>query len=92
MKKLSSGIAVLVVLGISWFLVQAQCMAAEPERVSIEQVKNMLDDENDVIVIDTRSARSFENGHIPGALSMPFPDGIRDGAESLPRDKTIILY
>lgn len=92
MKKLSSGIAVLIVLGISWFLVQAQCAAAEPERVSIEQVKNMLDDENDVIVIDTRSARSFEDGHIPGALPMPFPDGLRAGAESLPRDKTIILY
>lgn len=92
MKKLSSGIAVLIVLGISWFLVQTQCLAAEPERVSIEQVKDMLDGQNDVIVIDTRSTRSFEDGHIPGALSMPFPDGIRDGAENLPKDKMIVLY
>ncbi len=92
MKKSSSGIAILIVLGISWFLVQAQCMAAEPERVSIEKLKDMLDGQNDVIVIDTRSARSFENGHIPGALSMPFPDGLRAGVEKLPQDKTIILY
>lgn len=92
MRKLSSGIAVLIVLGISWFLVQAQCMAVEPERVSIEQVKDMLDGQNDVIIIDTRSTRSFEDGHIPGALSMPFPNGLRAGVEQLPQDKTIILY
>lgn len=92
MRKLSSGIAVLIVLGISWFLAQTQCMAAEPERVSIEQVKDMLDGQNDVIIIDTRSTRSFEDGHIPGALSMPFPNGLRAGVEQLPQDKTIILY
>lgn len=94
MKKLNGGIAVFILLTIAWFLqpLQTKCMAAEPERVSIEQLKDMLDGQTDVIVIDTRSARSFEDGHIPGALSMPFPDGLRAGVEKLSQDKTIILY
>jgi 3-mercaptopyruvate sulfurtransferase SseA len=93
MKRLIGG-GIIVSLAIAWLLqpLQTQCMAADPERVTIEQLKSMLDAETDVIVVDTRSARSYENGHIPGALSMPFPDGIKAGAETLPKDKAIIFY
>ena len=83
-------IAFIVILAIA-LLIQLG-MAAEPERISAGKLKNMLDDENDVIVIDTRSELSYENGHIPGALSMPFPDGIRAGVKTLPKNKLIVLY
>ncbi len=93
MRKLI-GCSIIFILTIAWLLQPSltQCMAAEPERVTIEQLKDMLDAETDVIVVDTRSVRSYEDGHIPGALSMPFSDGIRAGAETLPQDKTIIFY
>ena len=93
MRK-SSGVGITVILTIAWLLqpLQIKCMAADPERVSIEQLKSMLDGQTDVIVVDTRSERSYIDGHIPGALSMPFPDGIEAGAEKLPKDKTIIFY
>lgn len=93
MKKLNGGIVVLAVMAVVWFLQPSQVMAVDPERLTIEQLKNMLsDDAADVIVIDTRSLSSYEAGHIPGALPMPFPDGLRAGAEALPRKKTILLY
>ncbi len=93
MRKLI-GYSIIFILAIAWLLQPSltQCMAADPERVTIEQLKDMLDAETDVIVVDTRSARSYEDGHIPGARSMPFSDGIRAGAEKLPQDKTIIFY
>ncbi len=94
MRKLIGG-SIIFILTIAWLLqpLLTQCMAAaDPERVTIEQLKSMLDAKTDVIVVDTRSARSYENGHIPGALSMPFSDGLKAGAEKLPQDKTIILY
>ncbi len=64
----------------------------EPERISLEEFKNLFDNQADMIVVDTRSLESYEAGHIPGAISMPYPDEIRARNQELPRDKTIILY
>ena len=91
MRKLNGYIAVMIV---AWFLqpLQTQGMAAEPERMPLEQLKGLWDDQADVIVVDTRGEHEYEVGHIPGAISMPFPDGIRSKNQRLPRDKTIILY
>ena len=90
MRKKFIGTAFVAILAIA--LLNQPVMAADPEQVSVGKLKNILDNENDVIVVDTRSERSYEAGHIPGALSMPFPDGLRAGAETLPKDKTIIFY
>ena len=92
MSRLKGGVAALVILTIAWFLQPSQVMAADPERVTIEQLKSMLDNKSDVIVVDTRSQNSYEAGHIPGALSMDYPAEIRAGIENLPRMKTIIFY
>ena len=92
MKKLNGGIAAIVILTIAWFLQPSQVMAANPEGVTIEQLKSMLDNKSDIIVVDTRSQTSFEAGHIPGAISMDYPDEIRAGIAKLPRKKTIIFY
>lgn len=64
----------------------------EPERISLKEFKNLFDSQADMIIIDTRSLESYEAGHIPGAISMPYPDEIRARNQELPRDKTIILY
>lgn len=94
MKKLNGCIAVLIILTVACFLqpLQTQSMAAEPDRILVEQLKGLLDGQADVLVVDTRGEQEYEAGHIPGAISMPFPDGIRSRNKGLPRDKTIILY
>ncbi len=92
MRKLTNGIAILTVLAVSWFLQPLHSMAADPERVTIEQLKTMLNETADVIVVDTRNLSGFKAGHIPGAISMDYPNELRSGAEKLPRDKTIIFY
>ena len=92
MKRLNGATAALIVLTIVWFLQSSQAISAEAERITVEQLKSMLDDKVDVIVVDTRSPGSFEAGHIPGAVSMDYPDEIRAGIDQLPRKKTIIFY
>ena len=92
MKKLINTIIALAVLTVSWFIQPSHSMAADPERVTVEQLKSMLDNKADVIVVDTRNQSSFKAGHIPGAISMDYPDEIRAGVAKLPRDKTIIFY
>lgn len=44
-----------------------------------------------VVVLDVRPALEFEEGHIPGAISMP-PDDLPGRIEELPRDRTIVAY
>ena len=92
MKRLNGVIAALIVLTIVWFLQPSQAMSAEAERITIEQLKSMLDDKVDVIVVDTRSRNSFEAGHIPGAISLDYPEEIWSGIDQLPRKKTIVFY
>lgn len=92
MKKLNSGIAAIILLALAWLVQPVQVMAADPNRVTIEELKDMLYNKADVIVVDTRNQSSFEAGHILGAISMNYPDTIRAEVAKLPRDKTIIFY
>lgn len=94
MKKLNSGVAILISSVFAWFLLplQTQCFAIEPERISLEQFKSMVDGQVDMVIVDTRIGVSYDAGHIPGAVSMHYSTEIRTRNGELPRDKTIVLY
>lgn len=47
----------------------------------------------DLIILDVRTPAEYAQGHIPGAKNMDFFSGNFDKqANSLPRDKTIMIY
>ena len=94
MKRLNRSISIVICLTIAWFLqpIKTECMAADFELIPVDKLKTMLDDQADVVVVDTRSERSYATIHIPGAVSMPYPNGIRAKSQELPRDKMIIFY
>ena len=58
--------------------------------VSRDQLERSLTSD-DVVLIDVRPKIEFENGHIPGALSLPVED-LRQRLQQLPKDKRIIAY
>lgn len=64
----------------------------EAERISLTEFKTLLDSQADMVVLDVRSKSSYDARHIPGAISMPYPDDIESRNQELPRDKTIVLY
>lgn len=65
---------------------------SEPERISVAELKDLLDNEADIVIVDVRSRESYDAGHIPGAISMEYSAEIRARYSELPQDKTIILY
>ena len=71
---------------------QSYGLAIEPERITIKDLKSLLDSKADVVIVDVRSVSSYDAGHIPKAISMPFSDGIKARNNELPKDKLIILY
>ncbi len=94
MKKPIGIATVLISLTIACFLqlLQTQCVAAEPEFISAEKLKSLLDGQTDVVVVDTRSRVRYKSGHIPGAISMTYPGEIYTRNQELPRDRTIVFY
>lgn len=61
------------------------------EKISPKKVKEMLDN-NTAVLIDVRSQREYENGHIDNSILIPLRE-IHDN-ENLPQEKdtNIIVY
>lgn len=59
--------------------------------ISLEQLKEKLDAGADIVIVDVRRKEDFDEGHIPGAVSIPWEE-IEARYTELPRDKEIITY
>jgi hypothetical protein len=53
-------------------LVEGDYKYPEIPRLTCEELKKYLDSGGDAIIIDTRFESSFNNGHLPGAISIPY--------------------
>ncbi|MBZ0220987.1 MAG: rhodanese-like domain-containing protein [Candidatus Methylomirabilis sp.] len=65
-------------------------IAADPARVTAEELNAMMERGERVILIDVRTPKEHEEAHIPGSVLMPLDT--LDNVESLPEDGHIILY
>lgn len=72
---------------------------AHPEvlRITAEELKQLLDEDADIVIVDTRDSISYNYGHIPGAINIYYdPNGDPMTREmtlvALPMDKLIVLY
>ncbi|MCC6608019.1 MAG: ArsR family transcriptional regulator [Anaerolineae bacterium] len=62
----------------------------EFENVSVEELRTRLQ-LGEIILLDVRPEVEYENGHLPGALSLPLEE-IEQKLAGLPDDKTIVAY
>ena len=61
--------------------------------ITAQQAKEMMDTQSDYIILDTRTQEEYDEGHIPGAILIPY-DEILQKAESVLTDKNqlILVY
>jgi len=59
-------------------------------RVTVAELKNMLD-KNEAVVIDVRNEASFNSGHIRGAKLIPEAE-VLNHINELPKNKLIVTY
>lgn len=94
MMKLAS-----ILLGLVFFCVSCS-PSSEPEsgtayrEVSVADVKRMLMSDSELpVVVDVRTPREFDAGHLPGAanIDVQSPD-FRDKISVMPLDEEIIVY
>ena len=66
-------------------------------RITAEELKQMIDNKADVVIVDTRDSGSYEAGHIKGAVNIYY-DSTGDPMDrqmmliALPMDKLVVTY
>lgn len=58
--------------------------------ITAQQAKEIMDTQTGYIILDTRTQEEYDEGHIPGAILIPY-DEITEKAESILTDKNQLL-
>jgi hypothetical protein len=66
----------------------------ELPRITSEQLKNMMDNGETLLLVDTRDELMFNLGHLPETINITLEPEDKQTARflSLPKDRTIIFY
>jgi rhodanese-related sulfurtransferase len=65
----------------------------EMPRISLEELKALMDSGANVVILDDRPRESYQLGHIKGAISFPWKPQLTIGdLEMLPMGKMIVTY
>ena len=63
------------------------------EQITAEETKKIMDSGEEHIILDTREQDEFDEGHIPGAILIPYTEIENKAEEMLPdKDKLILVY
>jgi rhodanese-related sulfurtransferase len=94
MKRFNA-VGTVVLLLVSALCLGALAFAASDEvaRITIEELKKLMDNGVEVTVLDVQPKSAFDKGHIKGAVSIPWtPKLNRAQTGVLPRNKPIVVY
>lgn len=62
-------------------------------KITPEEAKNIMDNEDNVIILDVRTQEEFDSGHIEGAILLPYDQISEKASEVLPdKNQTILVY
>ena len=63
------------------------------EQITAEDAKKIMDSGEEHIILDTREQDEFDEGHIPGAILIPYTEIENKAEEMLPdKDAQILVY
>ena len=63
------------------------------EQITAEEAKKIMDSGEEYILLDVREQEEFEQGHIPGAILIPYTEIDAKAGEMLPdKDALILVY
>ena len=63
------------------------------EQITAEEAKKIMDSGEEHIILDTREQDEVDEGHIPGAILIPYTEIENKAEEMLPdKDKLILVY
>lgn len=88
---------VSVIGGFSFVAAKEEIVLPQVHRITVEELRQLVDKGEDMVVVDTRDSGSYDAGHIKGAINIYF-DPTSDPTErqmmlmALPMDKLLVTY
>jgi rhodanese-related sulfurtransferase len=79
----------MILLLAALFLAAAAAASAQNfGNITAEQLKQAIDQQEKIVIVDTRTSQEYQVGHIPTAINIPPQDYSFDYIESrLPKDR-----
>ena len=79
--------------GPTAILVSEKGEKAMYQQITAEEAKKIMDSGEEHIILDTREQDEFDEGHIPGAILIPYTEIENKAEEMLPdKDAQILVY
>lgn len=72
------------------FLAACTASASGADRVTVDELKSMLERKEDIVLIDVRTPEEHREAHIPGSILMPL--STLEEVTKLPDGGRVILY
>ncbi len=61
-------------------------------KISEDMLKMMIEAEQDITLLSIRQRSAFAEGHIPGAINIPWGKGMQEYFGQLAADKKVVVY
>ena len=58
--------------------------------ITADQAKEIMDTQSGYVILDTRTQEEYDEGHIPGAIVIPY-DAVKEKAEGILTDKNQLI-
>ncbi len=79
--------------GLTSIIVAEKGEKAMYEQITPEEAKKIMDSGEENIILDAREQDEFDEGHIPGAILIPYTEIENKAEEMMPdKDKLILVY
>ena len=92
MKKLTA-LLILLCCFLSAGSAAAAGKALSFKRITPEEAKEMMAEDDDIVILDVRTPEEYASGHIPGAICIPNETIYKERPEELPDlDQVILVY
>ena len=79
--------------GPTSIIVEEKGEKAMYEQITAEEAKKIMDSGKEHIILDAREQDEYDEGHIPGAILIPYTEIENKAEEMLPdKDKLILVY
>lgn len=63
------------------------------EHITQEEAKNIMENDGDAIILDVRTQKEYDTGHIKDAVLIPYDQVSEEAEENLPdKEQTILVY
>jgi rhodanese-related sulfurtransferase len=91
--KINTALALFVLTLLIAILPAHPALSGDASRISIDELKAMIDKASPVTIVDVQPKAIYDEGHIKGAISLPYKSQLQlEDAWSLPQDRLIVVY